>query len=164
MVLQLTASFNEVFNIAKATRSERYKLLNEEQKELEDANNEIDQLDAFCDIAYIIGGTMFLIPSLRYTPKTVNFSDAWMYPHRSSAHLSTLLRWCVASDDFVPGFVRVHRNNMLKFWKSPAEQPGWTSTATYIVRDENGKIRKPPSFKKLTLPAAPLEYLAPWTL
>lgn len=108
------------------TQRLRWLLIQEEGKELGDANDLVEYLDAVADLLYVVLGAGV----------AAGFS-------------AELMEKAVAE---------VHTSNMTKFWledEVAAMPANWSASQVdgcrYVVRDNNGKVRKSPSYQPANL-------------
>lgn len=116
-----------------ATKHLRWKLCNEESKELGDSTNLAEYTDAVVDLMYVTIGSAI---AAGIGPET--FSRAWDRVHASN--MSKF--WMSEEIENIPGT-----------WSFSSAGNG-----RFVVRDESGKVRKSPSYQPVDL-----SYLFPRT-
>lgn len=106
--------------------SQRDEMFNEEWIELIESRNTVEQLDAITDMTYVLLGYYV---AAGITPETAEAA-----------------------------FNEVHRSNMTKFWSASEIEsipPGCRATLTaggrYIVKNQDGKVIKSPSYSPANL-------------
>lgn len=159
----------------------RADLIQQEEKEYNDATNVTELLDAICDLFYVIVGAAHITntPLADLKPTKLPGSSSIVaavddvvdelqapipcnkrLPMFFNALNKQLMNVCGQNNFGIKcAFIEVHRTNMAKFWTEqdlfalPAQ---WTYTESgipgrFIVKDVTDKIRKPPTWKEPNL-------------
>ena len=153
----------------------RRDLHREEFREWFIAENPVDELDALCDMAYIAAGSMLElgIKCLKRNPDSLVNAQAHVETELSNSEpcekgirgslnvllVSILVEAEKQHFEFMDAFAEVHRTNMAKGWSdndllsiSPTEKfLYFKRPPVVIVKRQDGKILKPPSWKKPNL-------------
>lgn len=153
----------------------RVKLIEEEEREYLAAKSSLERLDALCDLLYVSLGAAYVTKtpikdykalgmlSLDFTDEVSDVIDELLAAIPCQKRLpmffdnlnKKLLRAAAIQQFLIePAFNEVHRSNMAKRWtqaEALARPTGWImekvpNSLLYVVKDETGKIRKPPSW------------------
>lgn len=171
--------------IEKATIEDkelRVKLIDEEWKEYRSAQNDLDKLDALCDLMYVVVGTAITFTvklsktyysNMPHHPNELDKAlshliDELEAPFPCQKRLSALINSAIITiesvanhhdfDLFPDAFAAVHNNNMDKLWRILPDggiHPTYKITKVgqdlHLVKNEAGKVIKPPGHTKVDL-------------
>lgn len=156
--LEMVHEFHDKFdaNPMKFIFDLRFNILHEELNELQEAKNELEELDAYIDIAYIAAGTVDIL-SDRDMPQNIDmeveffnlqdFLENSITSMKDSKNIEYIVGTCASilntvkavleqqGYDFDGAFAEVHRSNMSKL--GPDGKP---------IKRIDGKVLKGPDF------------------
>lgn len=174
-------TYDHVDNVPKDVIKLRYRLIDEEAKEYYAAVDLVDELDAICDLLYVIVGTNVTcnIPVVPYTSGQLYRRDARkgtifeqitpvlqelgsLFPCPRRTHEYTnkaIVRLldvaAIRGFKLRDAFRAVHDNNMAKLWpEHPGADKGYIVKPKgnkFLVKNQYGKVIKSPAHTKVDL-------------
>lgn len=177
------SSYSKLEEVPCETALLRARLIDEEYHEYLLAINRLEELDAICDLIYVVAGASYVcnvqiqpytsnqlpIKGLKYKPDIsyqVNpvMQDLYSrFPcHRIQQTWQNLLLQrlddvgIIENFKLIPAFDEVHRSNMTKLWKEKPENPSYIAKQKgnlWLVKREDGKVIKSPDYSPANLEA-----------
>ncbi len=164
--------YNRLHDLPEEAAKLRVKLIQEEYEELKTAKTAVDELDAICDLMYVVLGTGVTVNSpipldpafdmhrdFAITDLCSNLRS--VVPCQTRFGLATkgamANLWLLGRSknyDVHSAFFAVHKNNMDKLWTEKPADPTLIVTKVhdrFLVRRPDGKVLKPANHTKVDL-------------